>query len=197
MNKFDVILADPPWLYKREETGGSMNSGALSKYPVMSIEAIASMPIGKFAAENCALFIWVVSPKLYDGIDEIWKSWGFRYVTKAWTWVKANKSGFGFFTGMGHYTRANTEDCLLCIKGSMPVASHAIQALIYYPVREHSRKPDDQYRKIETLYPNARYLELFARRKRQGWASWGNEIDCDVDITASNSILQPTEDHGG
>ncbi len=179
---YDVILADPPWKYDKKVTGGSLSSGACQQYSVMDIKDIASLPIGDLIGDNCALFMWVVSPKLYDGIDVIWESWGFRYVTKAWTWVKANKSGFGFFTGMGHYTRANTEDCYLCIKGSMPVARHDIQALIYSPVREHSRKPDEQYAKIEKLYPSMKYLELFARKKRAGWDSWGNEIESDITI---------------
>ena len=186
MDKYDVILADPPWSYNKEVTGGSMSSGAIQQYPVMSIDELAELPIGDIAEENSVLFMWVVPPKYYDGINKIWESWGFRYITKAWTWVKANKSGMGFFTGMGHYSRANTEDCFLCIKGSMPVARHDIQALIYSPVREHSRKPDDQYRKIEALYPNMKYLELFARRKREGWDSWGNEIESDIELQEDN-----------
>lgn len=180
--KYDVILADPPWQYDKRETGGSMKSGASQQYNVMGISDIANLPIGELASDNCALFMWVVPPKYYDGIDEIWKAWGFRYITKAFCWVKSKPSGFGFFTGMGHYTRANTEDCYLCVKGSMPVDSHSVNQMIYAPIREHSRKPDDQYSKIERLYPNMKYLELFARRKRDGWDSWGNEIDSDIDL---------------
>jgi len=93
-----------------------------------------------------------------------------------------NGDGLGTQMGMGHYTRANTEPCLLAVRGSMPVSSHDIQALIMSPVREHSRKPDDQYRKIESLYPAGPYLEMFARRKRAGWHSFGNEIESDVVI---------------
>ena len=64
----------------------------------------------------------------------------------------------------------------------MPVAVKDVQALIYSPVREHSRKPDEQYGKIERLYPDMNYLELFARRKREGWHSWGNEIESDISL---------------
>src|SRR6185295_19342344 len=106
-------------------------------------------------------------------------AWGFQYKTIAWTWVKLNKSSMGFFTGMGYYTRANTEPCLLAVRGKMPVAVHDIQALIVSPIQEHSRKPDDQYRKIEALYPNRNYLEMFARRPKSNWHIWGNEIPND------------------
>ncbi|MCH7611705.1 MAG: adenine methyltransferase, partial [Chloroflexi bacterium] len=82
-------------------------------------------------------------------------------------------------------TRANTEPCFLAIKGNMPVKAHDVLSLIYSPVREHSRKPDEQYRKIERLYPGARKLELFARRPRGGWSVWGNEVVSDVELATA------------
>jgi len=181
MNTFEVILADPPWLF---ETWGEGDRNVSNKYDLMSTDDICKLSLP--SAENCTLFLWACWPKLYDALQVI-EAWGFEYKTIGWVWVKANKSGFGFFTGMGYSTRANSEPCFIATKGKpLRVQNKGIQSLIYSPVREHSRKPDDQYRKIESLYPNHSYLELFARRKRQGWASWGNEVLCDVDITASN-----------
>ena len=180
--KYDVILADPPWSFKvwDEDTGSGRS--ATSHYDTMDIEDICNLPISKLANKNCALFMWAVWPSIIPYAEQVIEAWGFDYKTIGWVWVKAKKSGFGFFTGMGYYARANTEPCLLAVKGSMPVARHDIQALIYSPVRQHSQKPNDQYRKIEALYPDMNYLELFARRKREGWDSWGNEIESDIII---------------
>lgn len=95
--------------------------------------------------------------------------------------MKSKKSGEGFATGMGYYTRANSEPCLLAIKGRMPVAARDVLSVIHAPRGRHSQKPEQQYEKIERLYPERRYLELFARaRPRPGWAYWGNEVASDV-----------------
>lgn len=179
---YDVILADPPWHFREWIASHGRNSrSAESHYPIMSDEEIKTMEIWRYANNNCVLFLWCVWPKLAETWETM-RSWGFEYKTIAWVWVKAKPSGFGFFTGMGYYTRANTEPCLLAVRGTMQVARHDIQALIYSPVREHSRKPDEQYAKIEKLYPNMRYLELFARHKRPGWDVWGNEIESDIEL---------------
>ena len=181
---YDVILADPPWSFEVWDKDTGSGRSATSHYNTMSIDDICVLPIADLAAKDCALFLWCVWPSMFmpSYPEMVMKAWGFQFKTIAWEWVKAKKTGFGFHFGMGYYTRANTEPCLLAVKGSMPVARHDIQALIYAPVREHSRKPDDQYRKIEALYPGKRYLELFARRKREGWDSWGNEISSDIVI---------------
>lgn len=175
-DKYAVILADPPWRFKVWNKDTGQGRSAESHYPTMKTEKIGFLPIYPITADNSVLFLWSVWPLLPDALEVI-KAWGFEYKTIAWVWVKAKKSGFGFHFGMGYYTRANSEPCLLATKGNMPVAVHNIQALIYSPVREHSRKPDDQYRKIESLYPGRKYLELFARRERKGWKSVGFDID--------------------
>ena len=164
MTLYDVILADPPWHFK---TYGKSNANLpQSYYETMHIEDICKLSIP--AKENAALFLWVVdwmSPSICESVAN---AWGFTYRTNAWAWVKSKPSGFGFFSGRGYYTMSNVENCWLCVRGSMPVSNRSIQSLIYAPVREHSRKPDEQYTKIEKLYPDAKYLELFARRQRQG-----------------------------
>lgn len=177
MTEYDVILADPPWHFQNQKRGA-----AQAHYSTMSNQAIAAMQIP--AADNAVLFLWAVWPLLPEALMVI-NSWGFEYKTIGWVWTKAKRSGFGFHFGMGFYTRSNTEPCLFATKGNPGrPEDKAIQALIYAPVREHSRKPDDQYRKIEAMYPGRRYLELFARRKREGWDAWGNEVESDVEIQA-------------
>lgn len=174
--KYDVILADPPWKFEHWSKTYIAGRDARTHYDVMTLDDICRLPISSLADDNCVLFLWTCWPHLEKSFEVI-KSWGFEYKTEAWVWVKAKKSGFGFHFGLGYYTRGNTEPCLLATRGKMSVHSHSISALIYTPVREHSRKPDEQYAKIEKLYPNMRYLELFARQRRDGWDAFGNEIE--------------------
>lgn len=187
--KYDVILADPPWNYEvyDKDTGNGRSPSA--HYQTMTLEALCALPIRELAADNCALFLWSVWPSLLERYDDkgklltpsfpsqVMKAWGFRYATLGFEWVKLNKSGMGFFMGMGFYTRCNSEPCILGVRGKMPVADKGERNLIVSPVREHSRKPDEQYAKIEKLYPNKRYVELFARKRRPGWDAFGNEVE--------------------
>ncbi len=190
--KFDVILADPPWHFRNysADAPGMLHNrarGANRHYPTMTTKDIALLDIP--AKDNAALFLWACWPLLPDAL-EVMQGWGFDYKSLAWVWVKAKRSGFGFFTGMGYYTRANSEPCLLGIRGTLPAkAARDVLAVIYSPVREHSRKPDEQYGKIERLYPEARKLELFARRPREGWSVWGNEVISDVELEVAEKDL--------
>lgn len=180
--KYGVILADPPWSYYTwDENTGPNGRTAAKHYSTMQVEDIAALPIASLAADNCALFLWAVWPDIFRA-QEVIQAWGFTYRTIAWVWVKLNPSSLGFHTGLGYYTRANSEPCLLAVKGSMPPAVKDIQALICSPVREHSRKPDEQYGKIARMYPGQSYLELFARRPRNGWDIWGNQVVSTVEL---------------
>lgn len=174
---YPVILADPPWEFSVWNAAKS-DRHTSHKYSLMNTDAIMSLPVP--AAENCALFLWATWPNLPDAFKVI-TAWGFTYRTIAWDWVKLNENSMGTHMGMGYYTRANTEPCLLAVRGRMPVKMHDVQALILSPVRQHSRKPDEQYAKIERLYDGP-YLEMFARRSRPGWHVWGNEVESDVEI---------------
>lgn len=172
--KFSVILADPPWEFKVYSGKGKQRS-AERHYDTMSLEAIERLPVEALAAENCALFLWAVMPELPGAIDLI-RKWGFNYKTAGFTWVKQNRSGEGLFTGMGYWTRANAELCLLATRGSPQRLAMDVPQVIMSPVREHSRKPDDTAPRIERLLAGP-YLELFARAPRPGWTTWGNEIE--------------------
>ncbi|MGB2788928.1 MAG: MT-A70 family methyltransferase [Dokdonella sp.] len=187
---YDVILADPPWSFKvwNKDTGSGRSAEA--HYSTMSLDDICALPIKQLAAKNCVLFMWAVYPSLFDA-EKVIKAWGFEYKTLGFEWWKLNKkwsNAIGdfseykmleklFFFGMGYYTRTNPEPCLLSTRGSMPVAVHNERNFIIAPIREHSQKPDEQYEKIERLYPNARKLELFARRRRTGWDVFGNQVE--------------------
>lgn len=174
--KYDVILADCPWPFETYSDKGKGKSPE-KYYQTMPISEIAGLKVAPLTADNCALFLWSVKWLPLRVYDFVANSWGFRYGSRALTWIKLSKSG-GHRYGNGYYTRSQVEVCYLYIKGSMPVADRGVPELIYSPLpKEHSRKPEEQYSRIERLYPNRRYLELFARRTRLGWTSIGNGID--------------------
>lgn len=178
---YSVVLADPPWTFNVWNAEKS-DRHASHKYNLLDVDSICQYapPVN----ENCALFLWATWPNLPDALKVI-SVWGFTYRTLAWVWVKLNENSMGTHMGMGYYTRSNTEPCLLAVRGTMPVAAHDVQALIMSPIREHSRKPTEQYSKIERLYPQGPYLELFARRKHsEKWHVWGNEVKSDIEIVA-------------
>lgn len=151
----------------------------------MTTEEICALPVANLADDDAVLFLWSCWPVLPDSLKVI-EAWGFEYKSLAWVWIKSNPTGFGFFMGMGYFTRANSEPCLIATRGKLPKPTdRGILSLIYAPVLEHSRKPDDQYRKIEALYPASLYpkrLELFARRPWPGWDVWGNEVESTITL---------------
>lgn len=199
--KYSVLLADPPWHfrnYSADKPGMIHNRsrGQNRHYPTMTTDEICALPVKDLAADNAVLFLWACWPVLPDALRVI-ESWGFEYKSLAWTWIKSNPTGFGFFMGMGYYTRANSEPVLLATRGNLPKPKdRGILSLIYSPVLSHSRKPIDQFRKIEALYPASLYpnrLELFARRKQPGWTTIGNGID-GLDINESlKQLSRPYE----
>jgi N6-adenosine-specific RNA methylase IME4 len=190
---YDVILADPPWHFRNysADAPGMLHErsrGANRHYVTATTDDICKL--SPPANDNAVLFLWACWPMLSDAMQVI-SAWGFEYKTLAWVWVKANPTGFGFFHGMGYYTRSNSEPCLLATRGNLPKPTNrSIQALIYSPVQAHSKKPDDQYRKIESLYPNKRYLEMFARRPRPGWDVFGNQVANSISLTAAEIVYK-------
>ena len=171
--KFDVILADPPWEYKAwpsKKWGVTFTH----HYKSMKLEDVKNLPVQSLCKENCVLFLWTTCPNIPNALEVI-KAWGFTYKTIAFVWIKQNKKNNNLFMGCGHYTRANAELCLLAIKGRPKKLSSAVHQVIISHRREHSRKPDEQYSKIEQLFGGYK-LELFARYKREGWDNWGIDI---------------------
>ena len=172
--KYNVIYADPPWSFKTYSDKGKDRSPE-KHYSVMSFKDICNMPVGNIARDNSVLLMWAIDP-LLDKAFEVIKAWGFTYKTVAFTWAKLNKTKPGFFTGLGYWTRGNPEMCLLATKGKPKRLSKSVPQLVVDKRREHSRKPDIMYQHIENLLEGP-YIELFARQKRSGWDSWGNEVN--------------------
>jgi N6-adenosine-specific RNA methylase IME4 len=164
---YKTIVADPPWQYRNKRTGGSMKSGAATKYPIMSLEEIKQLPVQKIAHKNSVLFLWVTCPMQYEGM-EVMKAWGYRYVTKIY-WRKIMSLGMGF------WFRGQVEECWLGIRGKVKAFRCQHENFLQSKVRRHSQKPGEFFELIEPIieYPA---IELFAREKRNGWDAWGNEI---------------------
>lgn len=176
--KYTVIYSDPPWAYKVWSKKGTGRS-AENHYPTMSIEDIRALPVGELAAKDCALFLWVTMPILQEAFSVI-LAWGFTYKTVAFVWIKQNRKSPSFFWGLGHWTRANAELCLLATKGHPKRQSAKVHQLIVTPIEQHSKKPDEVREKIVELMGDVPRIELFARKTTPGWAVWGNEVDSDI-----------------
>ena len=172
--KYNIIYADPPWSY---DDPSKHRGGALRYYETMSIEDIARLPIQDITEENAILFMWTTFPKIFE-TEEVINSWGFTYKTNAFTWVKKNKvSTDTNFWGMGRWTRANSELCLLATKGKPQRVSSSVQQVVLENIREHSRKPDCVRDRIVELCGDLPRIELFAREETAGWDIWGNEVE--------------------
>jgi N6-adenosine-specific RNA methylase IME4 len=175
LNKqYKVIYADPPWYFKSYSKKGE-GRNATKHYQCLNLSDIISLPIKRIAENDATLLMWVTDPFLQKAFEVI-EGWGFTYKTVAFTWVKTNKKSPGYFTGLGYWTRSNPEMCLLATKGKPKRMASDVQQLVVSKLREHSRKPDEMYDKVERLLEGP-YIELFARNKRDNWDSWGNEVD--------------------
>lgn len=162
--KFDIIYVDPPWRYNFSST----NSRKIENhYPTLSLEQIKKLQIP--SAGKAVLFLWTTAPKLEQAF-EVLKAWGFEYKTHA-IWDKE-------IIGMGYWFRGRHELLLIGVKGkfSPPLPKNRFSSVIRSKRQAHSKKPEIIYSMIEQMYPQSKYLELFARNQRKGWTSWGNQL---------------------
>lgn len=189
--KAQIIECDPPWTYF---AGGNRN--ASTHYDLMDTNAIRALPVLDIADRSgCLLFLWVTGPLLDIGIDCA-KGWGFKYVTIGFNWVKRDRKN-SWLMGLGHYTRANSELCLVFrvgdtvkrqVKDVSQIVSHGLLPDDFthehdmFPVqvitqnRKHSAKPFAVYAGLDRMYPDVTKVRLFARDERPDWYSYGNEI---------------------
>lgn len=181
---FDIIYADPPWDYngklqydKSSKSAENIDfarnifiSSAVFKYPTLKLEQLVQIPIHEIAKPDCLLFMWTSSPHLVHAI-ELGNAWGFEYRTVAFVWDK-------MVHNPGKYTLSNCELCLVFKRGRIPTPRGArnIQQLIRFPRGKHSEKPVQVLQAIEKMFPTQKRIELFARKKFQGWEVWGLEV---------------------
>lgn len=192
--KYKTILGDPPWEYgqwgKANPISRPHGKSYPMPYPSMSIQEIMRLPVRQIADENCELYLWTTQKYLPPAFDVI-KRWGFKYC-QTLTWCKAPR-GLG---QEGLYC-PTTEFLLLSRIGKMPKCRRLDSTwfAIKRPHNSHSTKPEFFQDMIEQVSLPPR-LELFARRKRQSWYVWGNEVECDIDLLAMQQADERTQEGG-
>lgn len=174
---FSTILADPPWQFQNRTGKIAPEHRRLSRYSTMSLDDIKRLPVAAVAHETAHLYLWVPNALLPEGL-EVMSAWGFRYKSNI-IWHKIRKDGGSDGRGVGFYFRNVTEVILFGVRGKNArtlAAGRSQVNMIQTQKREHSRKPDEQYRLIESCSPGP-YLEMFSRGTRNGWTVWGNQAD--------------------
>ncbi len=172
--RYATILADPPWQFQNRTGKMAPEHKRLLRYPTMEMQEILQLPIGRLAAAQSHLYLWVPNALLAEGL-EVMRAWGFTYKTNL-VWYKVRKDGGPDGRGVGFYFRNVTELVLFGVRGSMRTLKPGRTQVNLFSTRkrEHSRKPDEIYQLIEACSPGP-YLELFARFPQEGWSQWGNE----------------------
>lgn len=177
--KYQIIYADPPWQFKNYNDTTAKN-WAGEHYGLMTTKDICALPVKNIVDDNCILFIWGTWPKLPDCLEVI-SGWGFTYKTLGFNWYKENKDSSLFF-GMGYWTRSNTEYCLLATKGHPKRIDANVFQVVNHPRLRHSEKPAIIRDRIVELVGDLPRIELFSRKKADGWDAWGNEVDSDIPL---------------
>lgn len=181
MKKYQIIYADPAWSFNNKNTGGSMISGADAHYKTMSVTDMSKIPVNDMADENCTLFMWWVGSQPKEAIM-LAESWGFTIKTMTgFNWVKTSKLGKLFF-GMGFWTRAGSEMCLIAVKGKPKRINASIRSVVMAENEKHSKKPNVFRKLIIDLMGDLPRLEMFARETREGFDVWGNEVENSIEI---------------
>jgi N6-adenosine-specific RNA methylase IME4 len=182
---FDVIVADPPWLYQKAPgSKGAVNSArgtADNHYGTLTNDDIRDLPVAGIAADTAHLFLWVTNPGMFGNRfssitpEDIATAWGFTYRTML-TWVKTRKDGGVMEGGMGWYFRGCTEHVLYATRGKAKIASGLrVPNVLLAPRGRHSEKPPEFFDMVDRVIPEGPRLEMFARTIRPGWDSWGDE----------------------
>lgn len=189
--KYRTIVADPPWDHSR---GTGVSYGDLANdgnehgpkrytglpYAHLDIEGIRSLPVDALAERDAHLYLWTTNQYLRQAYG-VAEAWGFA-VVKPLIWCKAP---MGF---MGAPYTSSVEFCLFCRRGSLPALTRAGRQWWEWKRGErsdygHSAKPEAFLDIVEQVSPGPR-LELFARRQRLGWDTWGDEALCHVDVAS-------------
>jgi N6-adenosine-specific RNA methylase IME4 len=168
-----VIYADPAWNYRDKNSNGER--GAAHKYKTMTTDDVCALDVESIAAEDAVLFLWAVPPMLDDALKVI-RSWGFTYKTFGFLWAKRNTVSNTPFFGLGHWTRANVEPCLLATRGKPKRANAGVAQFLWAKRRAHSEKPAEVRDRIVKLCGDVPRVELFSRHVVAGWDRWGNEL---------------------
>jgi N6-adenosine-specific RNA methylase IME4 len=174
--RFGAILIDPPWRFANRTGKMAPEHRRLHRYPTMSFDDIAALPVGELALPKSHLYLWCPNALLLEGL-QIMKGWGFTYKTNI-VWYKTRKDGGPDGRGVGFYFRNVTELLLFGTRGNLRTLRPGRRQVNIMVSRkqEHSWKPSETYSIIEACSPGP-YVELFARQQRPKWTSWGDQAD--------------------
>lgn len=175
--RFHTVLADPPWQFQNKTGKVAPEHKRLNRYGTMTLDEIGDLPVASICVEPAHLYLWVPNALLPEGL-RVMKAWGFQYKSNL-IWHKVRKDGGPDGRGVGFYFRNTTEIILFGVRGkdARTLAPGRRQVNIIKSMkREHSRKPDEQYKIIEACSPGP-FVELFARGPREGWVTWGNQAE--------------------
>lgn len=187
---FGALLVDPPWRFTNRSGKVAPEHRRLRRYATLSTPDIAALPVGTLAAPRCHLYLWTPNALLPDAL-EVMRAWGFAYKTNL-VWYKIRKDGGPDGRGVGFYFRNVTELLLFGIRGRQRTLAPGRRQvnLLMSRKQEHSRKPDSVYDLIERCSPGP-YCELFSRKRRPGWAQWGDEVDgASLHANTCSAVLQ-------
>jgi N6-adenosine-specific RNA methylase IME4 len=187
---FRVIIADPPWAFSDKLKMEKVKRGAEANYATLGIKDILALPVAEWAMKDALLALWVPSSLLQDGMDVL-KAWGFEQ-KQIYTWVKMTRTNKVAF-GMGRQFRGATEHALIGTRGKPKPESKSQRNVDLSPALAHSAKPGRLHDRLELMYPEGPFLELFARRGRPGWTCVGNQSPdyAGVDIRAWQPEVRP------
>lgn len=197
---FATIYADPPWRFTNRTGKMAPEHKRLHRYPTMSFDEIAELPVARIAKPRAHLYLWVPNALIQEGLDVL-RRWGFQYKTNI-IWYKVRKDGGPDRRGVGFYFRNVTEVCLFGTRGDKVrtrEAGRTMPNIIVSQKTFHSRKPVEMYDIIESC-SHGPYIELFSRNHREGWTMWGNQAgllegtDHDYDYGFRPSLLEPSLD---
>lgn len=176
-SRFATVLADPPWQFVNRTGKIAPEHRRLSRYGTLSLKEIMELPVGHITKPTAHLYLWVPNALLPDGLA-VMKAWGFTYKSNL-VWHKVRKDGGSDGRGVGFYFRNVTELILFGVRGknvrTLAPARRQVN-LLSTRKREHSRKPDEQYKIIEACSFGP-YIELFARGSRKRWVVWGDQAN--------------------
>lgn len=182
MSRYRTIVADPPWRVKTGPSWGNDKTAPVNglshslAYPTMSLAEIAGLPVADLAADDAHLYLWTINAYVRDAYSVV-EAWGFKPSTLL-TWCKSPKG-----LGLGGAYSLTSEFILFARRGSLAHTTRVERSWFQWPRSIHSRKPEGFLDLVESVSPGP-YLELFARRNRLGWDTWGNEAIEHVEMGA-------------
>ena len=196
VDPYQIVYADPPWQFNRDIDkinvkghGGGKGIGIDTHYGSMNHKDIAAMPVKDIVHQDAACFMWTTDAHLPYAL-EIMESWGFKYKTIGFVWVKKTKHGKQVKM-LAPWTNKGAEICLFGTRGAMTkhLGTKDVYQVHEAERREHSRKPDIIRDEIKRMFPECKRLELFARQQYPGWDAWGNEVDKFTEEEKTNALF--------